>query len=66
MRTRNTASKSGSMILTAALMHGLGNQGGAWRVRKGEPTDHLTPDSMLSWHGQRRLENSTRSFLPKR
>jgi len=37
-------SNSGKMILSAALMHGLGNQGGAWRMRKGDATDYLTPE----------------------
>lgn len=37
-------SNNGKMILSAALMHGLGNQRGAWRIRKGDPTDYLSPD----------------------
>ena len=32
-----------SVILCAALMHGLGNQGGAWRVRAGEASDYVSP-----------------------
>ena len=32
------------MILTAALMHGLGHQPGAWRVRLGPATDYVSPD----------------------
>lgn len=32
------------MILSAALMHGLGHQPGAWRVRKGPSTDYVSPD----------------------
>lgn len=31
------------MILTAALMHGLGNQPGAWRVRQGPASDYVSP-----------------------
>ena len=32
------------MILSAALMHGLGHQPGAWRVRKGPASDYVSPD----------------------
>ena len=32
------------MILSAALMHGLGHQPGAWRVRQGPSTDYVSPD----------------------
>jgi len=32
------------MILSAALMHGLGHQPGAWRVRKGPSSDYVSPD----------------------
>ncbi|MBX9847457.1 MAG: NtaA/DmoA family FMN-dependent monooxygenase [Xanthobacteraceae bacterium] len=32
------------MILSAALMHGLGHQPGAWRVRGGPATDYVSPD----------------------
>ena len=32
------------MILSAALMHGLGHQPGAWRVRRGPATDYVSPD----------------------
>ncbi|WP_432856124.1 LLM class flavin-dependent oxidoreductase [Amycolatopsis sp. CA-161197] len=32
-----------SMILTAALMHGLGMHTGAWMAREGDAGDHLTP-----------------------
>jgi FMN-dependent oxidoreductase (nitrilotriacetate monooxygenase family) len=32
------------MILSAALMHGLGHQPGAWRVRSGPSTDYVSPD----------------------
>jgi FMN-dependent oxidoreductase (nitrilotriacetate monooxygenase family) len=32
------------MILSAALMHGLGHQPGAWRVRKGPAADYVSPD----------------------
>jgi FMN-dependent oxidoreductase (nitrilotriacetate monooxygenase family) len=32
------------MILSAALMHGLGHQPGAWRVRRGPSTDYVSPD----------------------
>ena len=32
------------MILSAALMHGLGHQPGAWRARKGPSTDYVSPD----------------------
>ena len=32
------------MILSAALMHGLGAQPGAWRVRQGPSTDYVSPD----------------------
>lgn len=35
--------KSKKMILSAALMHGLGNQGSAWRVRGGPATDYISP-----------------------
>jgi len=31
------------IILSAALMHGLGNQAGAWRVRKEPASDFLSP-----------------------
>ena len=34
----------GRMILSAALMHGLGHQPGAWRVRRGPATDYVSPD----------------------
>ena len=33
-----------TMILSAALMHGLGHQPGAWRVRRGPSTDYVSPD----------------------
>ena len=36
--------RKSKMILTAALMHGLGHQPGAWRVRKGAATDYVSPD----------------------
>src|SRR4029078_5713912 len=32
------------MILSAALMHGLGHQPGAWRVRQGPSADYDSPD----------------------
>jgi FMN-dependent oxidoreductase (nitrilotriacetate monooxygenase family) len=32
------------MILSAALMHGLGHQPGAWRARKGPSADYVSPD----------------------
>ena len=32
------------MILSAALMHGLGHQPGAWRVRRGPSSDYVSPD----------------------
>jgi FMN-dependent oxidoreductase (nitrilotriacetate monooxygenase family) len=32
------------MILSAALMHGLGHQPGAWRVRRGPSADYVSPD----------------------
>src|SRR5215510_6564924 len=32
------------MILSAALMHGLGHQPGAWRVRGGPSTDYVSAD----------------------
>ncbi len=32
------------MILSAALMHGLGHQPGAWRVRRGSSADYVSPD----------------------
>jgi FMN-dependent oxidoreductase (nitrilotriacetate monooxygenase family) len=32
------------MILSAALMHGLGAEHSAWRVRAGEASDYITPD----------------------
>lgn len=32
------------MILSAALMHGLGHQPGAWRVRQGPASDYVSPD----------------------
>lgn len=32
------------MILSAALMHGLGHQPGAWRVRRGPSSDYVNPD----------------------
>lgn len=32
------------MILSAALMHGLGHQPGAWRVRQGRSSDYVSPD----------------------
>lgn len=32
------------MILSAALMHGLGHQPGAWRVRRGPASDYVSPD----------------------
>lgn len=32
------------MILSAALMHGLGHQPGAWRVRQGSSSDYVSPD----------------------
>lgn len=32
------------MILSAALMHGLGHQPGAWRARKGPSSDYVSPD----------------------
>ena len=32
------------MILSAALMHGLGHQPGAWRVRQGPSADYVSPD----------------------
>ena len=34
----------GKMILSAALMHGLGHQPSAWRVRRGPATDYVSPD----------------------
>lgn len=37
-------SRKSQMILTAALMHGLGHQPGAWRVRQGPATDYVSPD----------------------
>jgi FMN-dependent oxidoreductase (nitrilotriacetate monooxygenase family) len=36
--------EKGKMILSAALMHGLGHQPGAWRVRKGAASDYVSPD----------------------
>jgi hypothetical protein len=33
-----------SMILTAALMHGLGMHLGAWMARDGEASDYVSPD----------------------
>lgn len=33
-----------NMILSAALMHGLGHQPGAWRVRKGPSSDYVSAD----------------------
>ncbi len=36
--------KKNKMILSAALMHGLGHQPGAWRVRRGPSTDYVSPD----------------------
>lgn len=32
------------IILTAALMHGLGHQPGAWRVRSGAAADYVSPE----------------------
>jgi FMN-dependent oxidoreductase (nitrilotriacetate monooxygenase family) len=32
------------MILSAALMHGLGHQPGAWRARQGSSADYVAPD----------------------
>ena len=32
------------MILSAALMHGLGHQPGAWRARRGPASDYVSPD----------------------
>lgn len=32
------------MILSAALMHGVGHQPGAWRVRGGPASDYVSPD----------------------
>ena len=36
--------KEPKMILSAALMHGLGHQPGAWRVRGGPASDYVSPD----------------------
>jgi FMN-dependent oxidoreductase (nitrilotriacetate monooxygenase family) len=36
--------KQSRLILTAALMHGLGTEHSAWRVRAGEASDYLSPD----------------------
>ena len=36
--------KEPRMILSAALMHGLGHQPGAWRVRQGAASDYVSPD----------------------
>jgi FMN-dependent oxidoreductase (nitrilotriacetate monooxygenase family) len=37
----------GQMILSAALMHGVGMHNGAWMARSGEASDYVSPDLYL-------------------
>ena len=54
------------MILSAALMHGLGAEFGAWRVREGAATDYVSSGFYEEIARLREAASCTRSSWPSR